>query len=70
MCNKESADSDGRKAEVVVGRSTSFLGGHGTGERRRDEDCWTESPLQGKAEDMILRTSLPSQQAPGLAGLD
>lgn len=39
MCNKESADSDGRKAEVVAGRNTSFLGGGDNGERLQNEGC-------------------------------
>lgn len=37
--NKEFADSDGRKAEVVTDRNTSFLGGGDTGERLQNEGC-------------------------------
>lgn len=38
-CNKEFADSDGRKAEVVAGRNTSCLGECDTGERHQNEGC-------------------------------
>lgn len=39
MCNKKFSDSDGRKAEVVAGRNTSFLGGGGNGERLQNGGC-------------------------------
>lgn len=38
MCSKEFAGSEDKKAEGAVGRSTSFLGEAGTGERLQDAD--------------------------------
>lgn len=69
MYSMEFAGSEDRKAEGVAGRSTSFLGVAGTGERLQDEDWKTENSWGENAEDVTLLTSLPSQ-GPTLAGLD
>lgn len=58
-CSKEFAGSEGRTAEVLVGRSTSLLVGPGTGERLQDVDWQTESSWEGNAEDVIVPTSRP-----------
>lgn len=39
MCNKESADRGGMRAEKMPGRHTSFPAGGGIGERVLDGDC-------------------------------